>query len=493
MAPLISVIVPVYKVEKFLDRCVESIISQTYKNIEIILVDDGSPDNCGKMCDLWAEKDSRIKVIHKDNGGLSDARNFGTEASGGEYIAFIDSDDYILPEYLQHLYDNLVAHNVDISCCGLKEVFGMERLTYFPETNTENDVEIITGKDACFKMYQRGYEVYLVVAWAKLFRRSLIKSIPFPVGRLHEDEATLYKILYESKAIVLSKQKLYCYYQNINSIMHSNVKKRLKNILTTFDERIAFFKSRNELELQNQASDKLVRIQIKEHYNDSQSRFSKEEVKFFFNNKLSKNISKETKVNFLYYLISPKLYKKHLYGFKNSFIDSIYRLKYYLLFIPTILKILFSHKKERKVFVLATDNNEKSNNRIYKIGKTAYFVCKNILSRLVKKDDLIIIDAGEKCGTLDTYVEGIIKDIANNFSENQLIILPKTVDYKKSDTGYRLLYEMSNTLLRCKDLTYFTYDKCTLEFLCNNFSTADSYLLDKNDSLYEAIKNIVKQ
>ena len=122
-APLISVIVPVYKVEAYLDRCVQSIVDQTYRNLEIILVDDGSPDNCGAMCDAWVEKDSRVRVIHKENGGLSDARNVGMAAASGEYLGFIDSDDYIAPEMYQVLWERIAADRSDMAACGVEMVF----------------------------------------------------------------------------------------------------------------------------------------------------------------------------------------------------------------------------------------------------------------------------------------------------------------------------------------------------------------------------------
>ena len=122
-APLISVIVPVYKVEAYLDRCVQSIVDQTYRNLEIILVDDGSPDNCPAMCDAWAEKDSRIRVIHKENGGLSDARNAGMAVTAGEFVGFVDSDDSIAPEMYQMLLERMNADGSDIAACGVEMVF----------------------------------------------------------------------------------------------------------------------------------------------------------------------------------------------------------------------------------------------------------------------------------------------------------------------------------------------------------------------------------
>ena len=131
--PLISVLVPVYKTEAYLTRCVSSICNQTYKNLEIILVDDGSPDRSGEVCDALAREDRRIRVIHKENGGLASARNAGIDAMTGEYAAFVDSDDYILPEMIRTLYDLCIRHQAQIACCGIERVTDRGHVNYFNE------------------------------------------------------------------------------------------------------------------------------------------------------------------------------------------------------------------------------------------------------------------------------------------------------------------------------------------------------------------------
>lgn len=204
--PLISVIVPIYKVEKYLDKCVQSIVEQTYKNLEIILVDDGSPDNCPKMCDEWAEKDARIKVIHKENGGLSDARNFGVKASNGEYIAFVDSDDYVASNYIEYLYGILADNSADISCCGM--VRTENRTTEYYTNDALPPVQLLTGRDACKKLLGELYLV-LVTACGRLYRNEIVKKHPFPEGRIHEDEATTCKYYYESEKVVVGNSCLY--------------------------------------------------------------------------------------------------------------------------------------------------------------------------------------------------------------------------------------------------------------------------------------------
>lgn len=225
----ISVIVPVYKVEDYLDRCVESILAQTFTDFELILVDDGSPDNCPALCDAWAEKDKRIKVIHKENGGLSDARNVGFAASCGEWITFIDSDDYVHPQMLQALYDATKKYDVKVSACGFTRTEG-EPL----EGNPDLTANLWSAED--FYMQRN---VNATVAWGKLYHRSVV--LPYPVGKLHEDEFVTYRILFACGHIAVLDAKLYGYYQNPASIMKSTWNPKRLDVMAAYQEQIAFF------------------------------------------------------------------------------------------------------------------------------------------------------------------------------------------------------------------------------------------------------------
>ena len=211
---IISVIVPIYKVEKYLDACVKSIVSQTYQQLEIILVDDGSPDQCGEICDTWAKKDERIVVYHKENGGLSDARNYGTERAHGKYITFVDSDDVIAPDFISYLYDLLQANCADAACCDCIRFEGDP--CPFPETTQEN-VRIVDGRQACDELMN--LPLLRVEAWSKIYRADIVKQYLFPVGRIHEDVATIFKFLYSSKLVAVTTRKLYGYRQRPDSIM----------------------------------------------------------------------------------------------------------------------------------------------------------------------------------------------------------------------------------------------------------------------------------
>ena len=212
--PLISVIVPVYKVEKYLERCVQSIVDQTYKNLEIILVDDGSPDCCPGMCDAWAEKDDRIKVIHKKNGGLSDARNAGMKASSGELMGFVDSDDWIDANMYQCLYEAMKADNSDIAACGVEMVWGDGTQ---PRTLTKTGGCVLQREEAVRAIIEESWLKQPV--WYKLYKTELVRDIPFPVGKYHEDVFWSYQAIGRTNCVSVIDYIGYFYWQRSESIM----------------------------------------------------------------------------------------------------------------------------------------------------------------------------------------------------------------------------------------------------------------------------------
>ena len=238
--PLISVIVPVYRVEKYLERCVESILSQTYENLEVILVDDGSPDRCPAICDSYAQKDARVKVIHQENKGLSGARNAGIELAAGEYLAFVDSDDYVSLHFIEALYQLLQETGCAIGQCRFTYVKG-EAL---PEEGNSAFC-IYRGESLMEQLYgPEEKATYFVVAWNKLYRAGLFKEtgIRYPEGRIHEDEATTYQLFHAARKLAFLDKAMYGYYtENGGSITSVFSAKRLQ-WLTAQEERITFFK-----------------------------------------------------------------------------------------------------------------------------------------------------------------------------------------------------------------------------------------------------------
>ncbi len=212
---LISVIVPVYKVEKYLEKCIESVLKQTYTNLQIILVDDGSPDNCGKICDEYAKKDSRIEVIHKANGGLSDARNVGISKAKGRYIGFVDSDDYIKEDMYEILLNLIKKYDADVSICNLYDVIdGNECIR-----NKENGIREYSRLDILKKvLLDKNIQSY---AWNKLYEKELFDEIKYPIGKKYEDIGTTFYLFEKCNKIVVTSEPEYYYLKRADSLVNN--------------------------------------------------------------------------------------------------------------------------------------------------------------------------------------------------------------------------------------------------------------------------------
>ena len=235
----ISVIVPVYKVEQYIHRCVDSILAQTFRDFELILVDDGSPDNCPAICDEYAAKDSRVVVIHQKNGGLSAARNKGIDwtfsQSNSQWLTFIDSDDWVHPEYLQRLLDAAVEHNVSVSICNFIRTDGQS-----PDIPPCTFTPVLWNTE---EFYYK-HNVHATIACGKLYRKECFQDIRYPVGRIYEDGFVTHKLLFEHTHVVFIPATLYYYFRNSDSIMLSPFSIKKYDGLTAREERIAFFVSK---------------------------------------------------------------------------------------------------------------------------------------------------------------------------------------------------------------------------------------------------------
>lgn len=241
--PRITVIVPVYKVEPYLRRCVDSILAQTFTDFELILVDDGSPDNSGAICDEYAKKDARVHVIHQENGGLSAARNAGLDwafaCSNSEWISFIDSDDWVEKEYLDVLFKLVISNEVQCSVCGYS-------FDYLDQTlPRKTNIETIVSKPDDFynNAFPLNNTISIIQAWAKLYKKELFKYIRYPVGRINEDRFITHLLLFQCEKIAASSDNLYRYYQSDGSIMRSEWKPYCIDDLDACEEQLKYFKS----------------------------------------------------------------------------------------------------------------------------------------------------------------------------------------------------------------------------------------------------------
>lgn len=219
---LISVLVPVYRVEKYLSCCIDSILKQTYKNLEIILIDDGSPDGCPKLCDQYAKRDSRIKVIHKKNGGSSEARNVGLDNASGDYIIFVDGDDFIYPSMISDLYHAICRDHSEMALCSFSCVGENCFDLYNQKEGTESHLkdEVISPVDF-WKQYYGQPDIAYVAVWNKLVHKDLYRNVRFPKGKMIDDEFVIYPLVAGCERITCIKENLYCYRKRNDSIMSS--------------------------------------------------------------------------------------------------------------------------------------------------------------------------------------------------------------------------------------------------------------------------------
>ena len=239
--PLVSVIVPVYKAERYIHRCVDSILNQTYENLEIILVDDGSPDCCGKICDEYATKDCRIKVIHQENGGPSVSRNNGLKLCSGEYVAFVDSDDYILPDMYSEMIDTMNRERVDVCVCQWQ----YERADGMHVVSTDNIDPglngLMTFTEFAHFLYKGSYENGVVVSlWNKVYRKDRIKDVVLS-GYYAEDDAFGDWLFSQEGHVYVLPQQLYIYVQNGESLTNAHFNERMLHFLKVLEKRCELF------------------------------------------------------------------------------------------------------------------------------------------------------------------------------------------------------------------------------------------------------------
>ncbi len=331
MKPLISVIIPVYGVEAYLRRAVDSVLKQTYTNLEIILVDDGSPDGCPAICDAYAAKEARVRVIHKENGGLSDARNAGLDIAGGDYIAFLDSDDYYAPFFIEVLYLEILKNDAQVALCRYEVTDAMEPADG-PDfakvkeqyVSGETDCPVFDRRQMLLNQYDALCEdaTYFIVAWNKLYKASLWKGVRYPKGKIHEDEATTYRIFDKIEKGVYVNLPMYAYFSAPESITRSRFHVKRLQWFDALDDRISFFEEKKETDCRMAAVRARADAAIRYYYplvrECPGERMERKRLKMYVKSALEMNRSKEKpkkgflgfvkKVGYHIFLMTPGLY-----------------------------------------------------------------------------------------------------------------------------------------------------------------------------------------
>lgn len=318
---LISVIVPVYNVEQYLEKCVNSIINQTYKNLEIILVDDGATDSSGNMCDELARSDNRIKVYHKENGGLSDARNYGVERATGDYIGFVDSDDYIDSEMYEKLYEAIKKENVDVAECSLKVIYPGKI-----ELFTDEKYYKVLGKTEYLEEYLTIKKIFGSV-WTKLIKSDVAKKLVFPKGKLYEDTYYAYDLIEKVDRYVIMNNPYYNYLMRENSITNAKFNPRILDLIeivekfhkTTY-ENYPGLKEAADCRKMYAYFSVLNSILLEENYRDNE--YYSEILNYFKRNYISllknKYINHNRKLSVILIKLNIDLYRKVLMKYKKK-------------------------------------------------------------------------------------------------------------------------------------------------------------------------------
>ena len=306
MEQLVSVIVPVYNVEEYLDECIESIVLQTYKNLEIILVDDGSTDQSGKKCDEWKAGDERILVIHQENKGLSAARNRGIEISSGEWIVFVDSDDVVSLDYVTYLYELVQRYEVPVAQCARGDLQQSIKKRDAIEKKVSSDEFLLS-------LY------YQTTAWGKIYKRFLFEKERYPVGMIHEDMAITYRLIYNARNIVFTNKVLYFVRERPGSITRKEkfYKERLV-VLQFLREQIEFFEEKKEDELVKKGYRNYA-YALLENYNNTKKALRDKEIELEIKKEYDRicfrvikeddNISLKTRILLLLCYIFPELWQ----------------------------------------------------------------------------------------------------------------------------------------------------------------------------------------
>ena len=493
MSALISVIIPIYKVERYLDRCIKSVVNQSYKNLEIILVDDGSPDNCGIICDSWAKRDERIVVLHKENGGLSSARNEGMKLAHGDYYLFIDSDDWVYSTLCEGALNDCYKYNADIVVFGYVKV--NENNGRVLDVDCPIDCEIIDSEEGIKRLVSSELQNY---AWNKLYKAELFNNIEYPEGKVWEDIGTTYKVFAKASIILLTNRILYNYVVRDGSI---TMLPSSKAILDIFELRYQQYLNLLNLkpnlgqlclpQLCISAVEVCIRLgknaetigaleflrsvkgQLKIKNYKIRLIWANEQVFFILFNILNRNRSK------LKYLKNRVKKVRQYLVCKHTFISSLKKKfikKESLSINNTCVPICYiiglpDHDNlGDHAITLASKRMIKKYNSVYTIhtiSENNYWKLRTSLKKNIKKEDIIVLHGGGNIGNQYMYIENIRRDVIKKFSSYRKIIFPQTVYFTNNKQGEKVYRSSGKLYKKANKLTIFAREKYSFDILKN--------------------------
>ncbi len=467
MNTLISVIVPVFRVEKYLNRCVDSLIGQTYSDIEIILVDDGSDDNCPAICDEYASKDNRIKVIHQKNGGLSAARNAGINAANGKYLAFVDSDDCVSKFFIEYLYRAIVDTNSQISQCNYVD-FSDE----IPNENVEYCFSQTFSNNQMLKNLENNkMKISTVVAWTKLYDASLFEDVKYTEGKLHEDEFTTYRLIDKAEKVAFVDSPLYFYFQNSSGITGQKYNSRRLDGIDALMERYSYYRDKGYSDLLSATATHIVESfivhsrrskaditdydkfteRISVQYKQAKSLISPK-LLGFHNRVVFNNASTYKMFGRMYssYMALRKALSKLNISKRYNKIKEIQRQREY---VKELKSLFVGYAPEKTVFILGSIEYENlgdhaiilaqkrfierilPNFKVIEIRAKLYDKTKDILTEKISSKSILTVPGGGNMGDIWPDDEERRCSVIQSFPNNRIIVFPQTISYSDTEKG----------------------------------------------------------
>lgn len=475
MDSLLSVIVPVYNVEQYVGKCIESIINQTYSNLEIILVDDGSMDKSGEICDSYQNADDRIRVIHKKNGGLSSARNCGLDICQGEFIAFIDSDDYLDSTMFSAMLSRIQSDSSDMAICGIK---------YVHEESTEQCViaspfmDGIVTPDTLFMQFGKANYFYYVLAVNKIYMKELWTNIRFPIGKLHEDEFVAHYLIDRCGKISILQDELYYYLQRSSSIMNESAYniKHLDGAEAKID-RYRFLMNKGYTDIAKSTLYGAYYIVVN-GIRKTEIRYNKKYIKSAVN-----LVASELGLDLRHIKLLLLFYKKVIRELAAKLLS----------YLPVALMFFLCRKKEKMVIMATPVHGNLGDQAIVyaekkmlrdlfpqkKIIEVSNYVYEKFMIEicsLIKPNDTIILDGGGNLGSLWLKEDDKISNIIDSFKDNKILVFPQTAFYDKLMASQKRIEKNREIYREAEKLTFLLRDKDSFVLFRENFPESKVFL-----------------